>query len=157
MTAGARVRRRNWQETRVHRTALRTLAAAAGLCALNVTAQAGEAYFKIPSGNLYCAYFDYDGPPEVRCDIKSFTPTLGKRPADCDLDWGDAFAITATARKGSIVCHGDTVISDQAATLGYGKSWNGTDITCTSETSVLTCKNAKGHGFILSRREQNVF
>ena len=135
----------------------RAIIIAACLATAGGQAAAGEAYFKTPSGNISCAYFDYDSPPEVRCDIRSFTPTLGKRPADCDLDWGDAFAVTSKAGRGIVVCHGDTVNSDQAVTLHYSKSWNGEGITCASETSGITCKNRKGHGFFVSKARQKVF
>lgn len=138
-------------------TIWKMLAPMAVIAAWTAPALAEEAYFKTPSGNIHCAYFDYDDPPEVRCDIQSFTPTMGKRPADCDLDWGDAFAVTSESKRGTMVCHGDTVISDQARTLAYGKTWKGDGIACSSETSGLTCKNAKGHGFSLSKAKQKVF
>ncbi len=120
-------------------------------------AAAEEAYFKTPSGNIYCAYFDYDTVPEVRCDIQAFTATGAKRPADCDLDWGGAFAIAANSGKGAMLCHGDTVISPDARTLSYGRAFKGGGLTCTSETSGLTCNNARGHGFFLSKAKQKVF
>ena len=137
----------------------RTIAIAALLaCSICGTAAwAEEAYFKTPSKNIYCAYFDYDGRPEVRCDIRSFTSTMGKAPSDCDLEWGDAFAIGANDKKGSVICHGDTVISDQARTLGYGEAWKGSGITCMSQEAGLTCLNRKGHGFTLSKKQQKVF
>jgi hypothetical protein len=113
--------------------------------------------FKTPSDNIYCAYDDYNGTPEVRCDIRSYTPTMGKMPADCDLEWGDSFVISARDKRGSVICHGDTVISPDATALPYGSSWKKHGIVCTSETSGLTCTNRKGHGFFVSRAEQRVF
>jgi hypothetical protein len=113
--------------------------------------------FKTPSDNIYCAYDDYNGTAEVRCDIRDYTSTMGKMPADCDLDWGDSFVIAASDRRGSVLCHGDTVISEQAKTLGYGNVWKDNGITCMSQESGLTCINRKGHGFSLSKKEQRVF
>ena len=120
-------------------------------------ARAEEFYFKTPSGNIHCGYFDNDGNAIVRCDIKSYTPTTRKRPADCDLDWGFAFEIGARAKRGIILCAGDTVISPQAGTLSYGTSWKRKGITCGIEETGVTCTNRKGRGFFISRAGQRVF
>ena len=120
-------------------------------------ALAEDFYFKTPSGNINCGYFDYDGQPYVRCDINTFKPSGTPPPADCDLDWGDSFGIGAADLIGDMICHGDTVISQESRTLPYGSSWSEGGITCTSEKRGLTCKNRKGHGFFLSRAKQDVF
>jgi hypothetical protein len=135
------------------------MSAVAGLSVLLVppTAWADSVNFKTPSGNIFCGYFDYDGPPVVRCDIRNYTPSLGPPPADCDLDWGDAFEVTATGRSGEAVCHGDTVMSPDARVLPYGKVFSAGGITCLSQTRGLTCENGKGHGFFLSRSRQRVY
>ncbi len=130
-----------------------TLALVAGSSA----AMAEEFYFKTPSDNIYCGYDDNDGKAYVRCDIKSYTPTTRKRPADCELDWGYAFAIGALDKRGSILCAGDTVINPQAEALSYGTSWKRKSITCGIEETGVTCANRKGRGFFLSRAEQRVF
>lgn len=137
--------------------ATRLLAAVAVLAASAAPALAEEAYFKTPSGNIHCMYDDYEGTAYVRCDISNYTPTMGKPPADCDLDWGGAFAIGASDRRGSVICHGDTVISPEARALAYGKSFRRGGINCLSEQNGLTCENAAGHGFFLSRARQRVF
>ena len=38
-----------------------------------------------------------------------------------------------------------------AKVLGYGKTWSGGGIRCTSAETGLTCRNKSGHGFFLSR------
>lgn len=134
---------------------LKRLAAALALTAAGTAAQAAEAYFKTPSDNIYCGYNDFSGEGEVRCDIRSYT-TLGPPPQDCDGEWGDSFVITTRAKRGSVICHGDTIISPDAKTIGYGGGWKRKGITCTVEESGVTCTNRKGRGF-LSRREQRVF
>ena len=65
--------------------------------------------FHAPSGNINCMMMSGDH-AGVRCDISEFTPSFRTRPADCDLDWGDAFEIGVTERRGALSCHGDTVI-----------------------------------------------
>ena len=127
------------------------------LMAGSSAASAEAFYFKTPSGNIYCSYDDNDGQAYVRCDIKSYTPTTRKRPADCDLDWGFAFAIGAKDKRGSILCAGDTVINPQAEALPYGTSWKRKGITCSIEETGVTCTNRSGHGFFISRAEQRVF
>jgi hypothetical protein len=133
------------------------LTLAFSLVAGSSAAIADEFYFKTPSGNIHCGYFDNDGNATVRCDIESYTPTTRKRPADCDLDWGFAFEIGARAKRGIILCAGDTVISQQAVTLAYGSSWKRKGITCSIEETGVTCTNRRGRGFFLSRAEQRVF
>jgi len=114
-------------------------------------------YFKSPSGNINCGYFDYGGRPYVRCDIGQFKPSGTPPPADCDLDWGDSFGIGAGDMIGDMLCHGDTVISPEARTLPYGSAWSEGGITCSSAKTGLTCENDLGHGFFLSRAKQRVF
>ena len=134
----------------------RTLAIAALLaCSMySSSAWAEEAYFRTPSKNIYCAYFDYDGRPEVRCDIRSFTSTMGKRPADCDLDFGQAFAVRSDSRRGAAICHGDTVLDPNARALPYGQTWRWRDLSCASSPAGLRCANAKGAGFEISREKR---
>jgi hypothetical protein len=129
------------------------LAAGSGLA----QASAETFFFRTPSNNIHCAYDDYDGRAEVRCDIQSFKPGATPRPADCDLEWGDSFAIGEDDRIGVMLCHGDTVIMPDAEVLPYGSSWSEGGLSCLSETSGLTCRNAMGHGFSLSRAKQRVF
>ncbi len=115
--------------------------------------------FRTPSDNIHCLFIaDDDGRSSVECELRKrngVKPVLPK-PADCDLDWGNRFALDAEGRAG-MVCHGDTLISPDAPVLGYGKQadWNG--IACASAESGLTCRNRKGSGFTLSRAKQSLF
>lgn len=136
---------------------LRLLSLALALVAGSSAAMAEDFNFKTPSDNIYCAYYDNDGKALVRCDIKSYTPTTRKRPADCDLDWGYAFEIAVGNKRGTIICGGDTVISPEAETLPYGTLWKRKGITCGIEETGVTCTNRKGHGFFVSRAKQRVF
>lgn len=140
------------------KAAIRAITACLGMSLWTCQVAAEESYsFKTPSQNIYCSYDDYSGTPEVRCDIISYTPTTGRRPSDCDLDWGDSFVIGANDSIGYVICHGDTVISPEAETLPYGATWQKGGIACTSETTGLSCKNGKGHGFLVSKAKQKVF
>jgi hypothetical protein len=111
--------------------------------------------FRSPSGNISCLLMtgDYAG---ARCDMRQLMPSYRKRPADCDLEWGDSFEVGPRGR-GGLVCHGDTVFSPDAFALDYGKSVSLGGITCDSEESGITCTNGRGHGFSISRAQQQVF
>ena len=113
-------------------------------------------FFHSPSGNINCMLMsgDYAG---VRCDMLEFTPSFRNRPADCDLDWGDAFEVGINDRRGSLSCHGDTVIDPSSMELGYGASARLGEFTCTSEKTGMTCTNAGGHGFAISKATQKLF
>jgi hypothetical protein len=119
------------------------------------TAQSARppAGFKSPTGNIHCQYFE----GELRCDIAQIAAPVPPKPRDCDLDWGQAFAVTADSRSGARLCHGDTAMDDSLPTLPYGDAWRRDGFTCTSERTGVTCSNALGHGFSLSRNLQRLF
>jgi len=112
-------------------------------------------YFQSPSGNIFCALMTgaYN---EARCDMAELTPSYKKRPADCEQDWGSSFSVGPTG-KGGLGCVGDTVMMQDAPVLSYGDSLDVGPFTCTSVKTGMTCMNAQGHGFTLSRAKQEVF
>jgi hypothetical protein len=112
--------------------------------------------FRAPSSNIHCLIVDMADWQGVRCDIAAYTPSFRKPPADCDLDWGGAFEVGARGRA-VVACVGDTVRDPGAPVLGYGQQVDGPGITCTSLRSGMTCMNADGHGFTLSRALQELF
>jgi hypothetical protein len=118
--------------------------------------------FKTPSGNIVCGYgVSASGrSASIGCGIKS-----GLRPAPrntcTDLDYsGKAVSLNATGRARPVVCAGDPgpfLVEAKARVLGYGKSWRGGGISCTSRRAGLTCTNRRGHGFFLSREHWRAF
>ena len=113
-------------------------------------------YFHTPSDNIHCLLMsgEFEG---VRCDMLELTQSFPRRPADCDLEWGDAFEVGPADRQGHVVCHGDTVINPDSMELGYGASATLGDFTCLSEKTGMTCQNARGHGFSISKARQKLF
>jgi hypothetical protein len=113
-------------------------------------------YFRSPTGNIHCmmASGDYAG---VRCDMIALTRSFPKAPADCELDWGDAFEIGPADSKGQVVCHGDTVIDPESVELGYGTSAELDGFICFSEKTGMTCENGSGHGFAISKATQRLY
>ena len=118
-------------------------------------AQSGTIGFQSPSKNITCQYFDYDKQNTLRCDIRAME-TKPRRPADCDLDYGGAFEMSAKGPAARI-CHGDTVMDNSLPVLAYGEAWQRGGFTCKSEQSGITCFNAERRGFSLARAKQEVF
>lgn len=111
--------------------------------------------FVTPSKNIACQFFSMDGQNSLRCDIMEMD-TSPRRPADCELDYGHAFEMSAKGGAARI-CYGDTVMDRALPVLAYGEIWQRGGFTCRSEQTGLTCFNATQHGFSLSRARQEVF
>ncbi|MHB0773168.1 DUF6636 domain-containing protein [Bradyrhizobium sp. 5.13L] len=111
--------------------------------------------FQTPSKNIACQFFTDNGQGVLRCDIMSME-SRPRRPADCELDWGHAFEMSAKGAAGRI-CAGDTVMDPSLPVLAYGEVWQRGSFTCRSEQTGLTCFNAMQRGFSLARRNQEVF
>ena len=113
-------------------------------------------FFRSPTGNIACL-FAVGQVTEVRCDMLQLNRSFTTPPKDCDLEWGDSFSVAEGERRGGLVCHGDTVNDPSAQMLDYGSSLSYGGIACLSAKSGVTCQNADGHGFFLSRKQQKVF
>ncbi len=100
---------------------------------------------KLPSANV------------VRCDIKSIGNLLHAGRRSCDLEWGQAFEINDRAGRRSGCRYGDTVMDPRLPVLHYGSAWQRGGVACKSEESGVSCVNAAGNGFALSRNAQRLF
>ena len=102
-------------------------------------------FFRMPSKNIYCAYFG-----SLRCDIRSGLRPKPTRPVGCDFDWGGTYFLgrSGPARIG---CVSDSVFDPSARVLPYGTIWRRGGIACASRRSGLRCTNREGHGFFMSR------
>lgn len=109
--------------------------------------------FRMPSKNIACAYITGFGKPFLRCDLLS-----GLKPEPRGrCKEGDWSAVEMTRRgKAHPICISDTVYSNRAPVLKYGRTWKKGGFTCKSRKSGLTCKNRAGHGFFLSRERWSV-
>ncbi len=133
--------------------------AAAIVATLAAPALAQGAEFKrfiTPSRNIGC-FGDNTG---VRCDIRTTSAKPPKKPANCRLDWGSAYEVNRRGR-GHGLCVGDTALPDpnkREPVLKYGHTIRlGNGLKCTSKRTGLTCRNAGGHGFKLSKTEIRLF
>jgi len=97
-------------------------------------------------------------PNGISCEInQTFVRTpVRPRPRDCEYDWGQSFEL-GNDSDADLACVSDSVLSEGSPVLAYGQSIKAGKITCSSEESGLTCRNARGHGFFLSRRAQKIF
>ena len=143
------------------RTSVMAALALAALAGSGFTAASAQGFLNAqePSHNIACqATPPGPGQPtyELRCDIRQTSTRLPRAPANCPLSWGDAFVLDPTG-PGRLFCHGDTVMDPSARVIPYGTQWRPYGFTCTSQTTGLTCVNADGHGFAISRASQKVF
>jgi hypothetical protein len=133
------------------------LAAAALLGAAAVQgADAKIVSFRMPSKNIACAYINERSisPPFLRCDVLS---GLKPKPRGrCrEGDWA-AVEMGRLARARAI-CISDTVYSNRAPVLRYGRTWRKGGFTCVSRRTGLTCRNLRRHGFFVSRSSWRVY
>jgi hypothetical protein len=134
---------------------LRIASALAVLAVLGLapSAGAGSTDFRTPSGLIYCGYTT--GPTFLRCDTRYQTRFSGTR--ECEHgDFGQGFGMTRTGR-GRALCISDSVYDRNAKVLRYGTTRSFGPFKCTSRRSGLTCRNPRGHGWILSRQTQKLF
>jgi hypothetical protein len=114
--------------------------------------------FQTPSGNIHCAaYKDLRaGRAELRCDLVQNTARIPARPADCELEWGDAFGMNNRG-EAERICHGDTVQNPKNPVLQYTKVWSAGGFRCDVTQARLRCVNTDRHGWELSRSKQTIF
>lgn len=126
---------------------------------LSTASAADDLAFRTPSDNIHCQVeepFEPGGPTILRCDIMQRDNRPPPRPRDCEQDWGMAFYVMDRDEPGQLMCVGDTVRGN-ARVLEYGKMWRAAGFECVSQRDGLTCRNATGRGFKLSRKSQLLF
>jgi hypothetical protein len=111
--------------------------------------------FQSPSKNISCLVFPDGSITAIRCDIAAMD-SKPKRPANCDLEYGQAFMMDA---KGGAerICYGDALTDKPLPVVAYGETRQRGGFTCTVEQTGVTCFNADRHGFALSRAKQDLF
>jgi hypothetical protein len=125
------------------------------LLAVVAMASSASAYesFQSPSGNIQCGYSE---DCFLRCDILQTANRPPSRPAECELEWGNAFEMSAGDGQAARICHGDTVMDPQSLVLNYGQSWSAGGFSCISSERGMSCRNQRGAGWDLSRASQKL-
>jgi hypothetical protein len=113
--------------------------------------------FKMPSGNIYCTLEGPENDNGLRCDIRQTTNTPPPKPVSCEFAWGQSFEILPKGTAGTRICVSDSAYDPSLSPLAYGAQWNQGGYVCKSAETALTCTNAGGHGFTLSRGMQKFF
>ena len=126
-----------------------TLATAIILLISAACASAKLVEFRTPSGNIGCIGETAKADNSVRCDIRTRSWSPPPRPKSCPFDWGQGLSLNRLGRA-RYVCAGDTALNT-GPKLAYGATRRIGSIVCVSRTSGLTCTNAAGHGFRMSR------
>ena len=125
---------------------------------------ATNGFFKTPSSNILCSYANSTGAASVGCVVKSgLKPPPPRRGPECSPGLVVGLGATGRVHTEGSECPGEDapetpyVGADVARVLGYGKTWSGGGIHCTSAVTGLTCRNRRGHGFFLSRDKWRAF
>ncbi len=122
----------------------------AAACVLPASSALGTVVsFRTPSGNIGCVGETARADNTVRCDIRLRNWSPPPRPRSCPLDWGQGLTLDRAGRA-RYVCAGDTALNT-GRTLAYGTRRRIGGIVCVSRRTGLTCTNAAGHGFTMSR------
>jgi hypothetical protein len=112
--------------------------------------------FRSPTGNINCMIYSDPSGATARCDLWELVPSYTKRPAGCEFDWGNSFAVDSRG-KGYLACVSDAVGGPAAAVLRYGQAITLGGISCVSAETGMTCTNAKGNGFSVSKARQKLY
>ncbi|HEY9834625.1 MAG TPA: DUF6636 domain-containing protein [Stenomitos sp.] len=125
-----------------------TVVALMGNSTTPVVAQSASTGFVTPSGNISCLRYENT----LRCEIQSGLNPKPPQPYPgyCDFDWGLGFSLNNDG-KPKILCISDTIAGGNYPTLSYGSTWKNAGFKCVSQKAGLTCTNASGQGFFLSR------
>jgi hypothetical protein len=138
----------------MRRAAIILVIVLAGALSGTASGAASFKFFQTPSKRIHCAWFS--SPSNLRCDIDGGLHPRPPRPPSCNLEYGDSFEMARTG-KAHLTCHGDTTKDPRAKVLAYRTTWSRGGFTCASRTTGLTCRNASGHGFFLSREAWRKF
>jgi hypothetical protein len=118
----------------------------------------GADTFRMPSGNIFCAYEHYSFAPfDLRCEIRSKLRPMPPRPEACrDAAWGEGYSMRQRG-PARVLCISDTIYDPKARVLAYGTTRQFGVFRCSSSTAGLRCTNATGHGFFLGKERSYTF
>jgi uncharacterized protein DUF6636 len=114
-------------------------------------AAAARVHFSTPSRNIGCI----GDASLLRCDIQRTATKPPPKPRSCRFDWGNYFELRPRGRPRRL-CVSDSALGGRRI-LGYGRTLRLGRMSCVSRRTGLTCRNADGHGFFLSRQRVRLF
>lgn len=114
--------------------------------------------FNTPSGNIECSIGTREAEADIECTIHERSgPPAKPKPAGCSGGWGYRFSMRARGVVTSECGRPDPGEMSGGNALPYDDTVRLGGFVCLSTKSGLNCRNADGHGFFLSRRQQSVF
>jgi hypothetical protein len=130
-----------------------------------VKEQLHTGYLRTPSGNIQCNYgWGGSNPADdfLWCGVVSgLKPPVPKPAGGCPADseyHGNLVFMRPVGKAAGQACSGDSPFSPTGQQLAYGKTWKGGgEFSCVSAAAGLSCRNASGHGFFLSRNTWHLF
>lgn len=129
----------------------------AGLFPLAQNAAADVTFFATPSGNIECSAGEERASSDITCEIFATNgPPELPRPAGCTGPYGYRVSMTHASTV-TVGCGGPARPAGSRTFLNYGEQIRFYGLYCDSSRQGLVCRNAAGHGFMLSRALQNLF
>ncbi len=121
------------------------------------TSSSADGYgFMTPSGNILCNG-SIDG-SDIACTIVERSGPLPQpKPRDCTGYWGHEIQLDRNGPARLACAPRAPRRANYSDIAPYGVGARFGQIFCQSERTGLTCRNADGHGFFLSRRQQRLF
>ena len=140
------------------RLAFVTAIAASLLAVPGAFGASGADTFRLPSGNIYCAYEHYSfAPTDLRCEIRTKVRPLPPKPASCvEGSWGAGYSMRQRG-PARVLCISDTIYDAKARVLAYGTTRQFGVFRCSSSVKGLRCVNSTGNGFFLSKERSYTF
>lgn len=125
---------------------------------LTGTAQADVWSFNTPSGNIECTVGEGFSGSDIECTIyKRSHPAKVQELAGCPLNRGITFSMKNTGGVYGTCTRPGARPTGTQGVAEYNVEGKFGGFTCYSATSGLQCRNESGHGFHLSRANQQVF
>lgn len=115
--------------------------------------------FSTPSRNIECSVGLGETSADIMCTIHERSgPPAMPQPMSCAGPWGHHFTLLERGPV-QLVCGapGPKNTAAYVEIAPYGETGQFGAITCLSQKTGLECRNADGHGFLLSRATQYVF
>ena len=112
----------------------------------------GLTTFSDPTGNIGCALDE----KHVRCDVAKHSWKPPKKPASCDLDFGQGISVEGE-EEARFVCAGDTTLGAKKTLKVHQQVQVGV-FGCRTDPNAVVCSNEdSGHGFTISRGSYELF
>ena len=112
----------------------------------------GFSRFTVPGGSIGCSL----GGGTARCDVVSAVWSPPAKPRSCHTAWGQGLGV-GPGGPGHFFCAGNSVLDPGGAVVAPGRDDKAGGATCQVRSIGVTCFDAAGSGFFISRTGYYVF